>query len=293
MRMTKVLLVDPNPMSAKALSKGLAEVGYDVVTAGTGSAAVGMLEAERPDLVLSHAQAHDMDGFELFTLVRKDPTTVETPFLLVAGRNRPVALAAHEAGANLSIITGDFTLELVVERVGHILTPETGPDLTGPEARFDRSSAGSSTEPLWAALDRAAAAHQQTPSLGGGFAGSLDVIDLAEVTQAVALGRKTGRLDVSMAAGAAVILFDNGRVVHAEYAERVGEQAFAAIISASQQEPHARFRFSRMDRADVLGGPKTITRTVEQVLLDIAVGIDEGGQKTHLERASPGQRADS
>jgi hypothetical protein len=49
-----------------------------------------------------------------------------------------------------------------------------------------------------------------------------------------------------------------------------------------------------MDRADVSDGPKTITRTVEQVLLDIAVGIDEGGQKTsHLERASPGQRANS
>ena len=292
MRMTKVLLVDPNPKSAETLSKRLAEVGYNVVTAASGSGAVGMLEAERPDLVLSHAHVHDMDGFELFTLVRKDATTMETPFLLIAGRNRPVALAAQEAGANLSIITGDVTLELVVERVGHLLTPETGPDLQ-PETLFDRGGARSA-EPLWAALDRAAAGHQETLSLGVGFAGSLDVIDLAEVTQAVALGRKTGRLDVSLAAGEAAILFDNGRLVHAEFSGRAGEQAFATIIAASQREPHARFRFSRMDRADVSSGPRTISRTVEQVLLDIAVGIDEGGQKTpHLERASPGQRADS
>ncbi len=290
MRMTKVLLIDSDPKRAGALSKRLVEVGYDVVVAATGRAAVGMLEAERPDLVLSHAHVHDMDGFELFTLVRKDPTTMETPFLLIAGRNRPVALAAQEAGANLSIIAGDFSHELVVERVGHLVAPARGTMLDRPDTVFERTG---STEPLWAALDRAAAAHQEMPSLGGGFAGSLDVIDLAEVTQAVALGRKTGRLDVSLASGEALILFDNGRVVHARCDGHEGEAAFAAIISASQREPHARFRFSRMDRPDVLHAPRTITRTVEQVLLDIAVGIDEGGQKAPgLERASPGPRAD-
>ena len=58
--------------------------------------------------------------------------------------------------------------------------------------------------------------------------------------------------------------------------------------SSSQREPDARFRFSRMDHADVSGGPRTITRTVEQVLLDIAVGIDEGEEKmAHFEGASP------
>ena len=271
------------------LSKGLADVGHDVVTASSGSAAVLMLESERPDLVVSQAQANDMDGFELFTLVRKDPTTMETPFLLIAGRNRPVALAAQEAGANLIVILGDYTVELIVERVGSILTTES----VAPEALFDRDRGERTAEPLWAALDRAAAWQQETLSLGEGFAGSLVVIDLAEVTQAIALGRKTGRLDVSLAAGAATILFDNGRVVHAESSGRVGEPAFAAIIFASQREPGARFRFSRMDHTDMSGGPRTITRTVEQVLLDIAVGIDEGEEKmAHFEGASPGQRAD-
>src|SRR5262245_30925027 len=283
MRMTKVLLVDPDPGSAQTLSKGLADVGHDVVTASSGSAAVLMLEAERPDLVVSHAQAHDMDGFELFTLVRKDPTTMETPFLLIAGRNRPVALAAQEAGANLSVIIGDYTLELIVERVASLLATESVPI----EAIIDRVGTGRTAEPLWAALDRAAAWQQEMFSLGEGFAGSLDVIDLAEVTQAIALGRKTGRLDVSLAAGAATILFDSGRVVHAESSGYVGEPAFATIISASQRE-HARFRFSRMDQADISGEPRTITRTVEQVLLDIAVGIDEDGEKmAHFEGASP------
>ena len=243
------------------------------MTAATGLAAVGMLEAERPDLVVSQAHAQDMDGFELFTLVRKDPTTMETPFLLIAGRNRPVALAAQESGSNVSVILGDCTLDLILERVGCILAT----DSVRHEALFDRDGPVRAAEPLWAALDRATAWQQETFALGEGFAGSLDVIDLAEVTQAIALGRKTGRLDVSLAAGAAMIVFANGRVVHAESSGRVGEPAFAAIITASQHEPDARFRFNRMDHAEISGAPRTITRTVEQVLLDIAVGIDEGG----------------
>jgi len=283
MRMTKVLLVDPDPRSAELLSTGLADAGHDVAIASSGASAVAVLEVERPDLVVSHAQVHDMDGFELFTLVRQDATIMETPFLLIAGRNRPVALAAQEAGANLSVILGDYTLELVLERVESILTTESAP----PEV-FARDGAERTAEPLWAALDRATAWQREALSFGKGFAGSLDVIDLAEVSQAVALGRKTGRLDVSLAAGTATILFDNGRVVHAESSGRVGEPAFAAIISTSQREPDARFRFSRMDHADVSGGPRTITRTVEQVLLDIAVGIDEGEEKmAHFEGASP------
>src|SRR5215813_12444899 len=133
MRMMKVLLVDPDPTSSRLLTKGFTDVGHNVVTASTGSAAVGMLEAERPDLVVSHAHVRDMDGFELFTLVRKDPTTMETPFLLIAGRNRPVALAAQEAGANLSVILGDFSHELVVERVGHLVAPARGTGSDRPE----------------------------------------------------------------------------------------------------------------------------------------------------------------
>jgi hypothetical protein len=91
--------------------------------------------------------------------------------------------------------------------------------------------------PVCGAACRAMAWQRETLSPGEGFAGSLDVIDLAEVTQAIALGRKTGRLQ-SLAASAATIL-DNGRVVP-PITGRV-EPAFAAIIP-HPSEPDARFR---------------------------------------------------
>ena len=40
-----------------------------------------MLEWECPDVIVSSAKVQDMDGYELFTLVRGHPTTLDTPFL--------------------------------------------------------------------------------------------------------------------------------------------------------------------------------------------------------------------
>jgi CheY-like chemotaxis protein len=267
MRSAKVLIVDADPVTRTSLSQALASVGYLVATAGTGSSAVAMLEVERPDLVVSLAQVQDMDGYELFTLVRKDPTTMDSPFLLLAGRDRPVALAASEAGVNMTVMTGEFTPEGVVERVVGILKPGTTRDMR-PPVTVEPTGA-----PLWMAFDHRSPRPSAT---GADFEGSLDVIDLTEVAQAVALGRKTGRLVVSMEAGQGTILFERGRMMHAEFCGRTGEGAFGAIVSASQHEPHGWFRFNRMDPTEVGHGPRTVSRSVEQLLLSIAVRLDEG-----------------
>ena len=213
---------------------------------------------------------------------------MDTPFLLLAGRDRPIALAAAEAGAEMTV-TGDFTFEMVVGGVKDLLAGARNPR---PATSVEASAGPRSTGPLWAALD-AIGPRSPAAGLDAAFQGSLDVMDLAEVTQAIALGGKTGTLVVSLTAGDGNILFENGRVIHAAFRGRTGEQAFAAIVSSSQREPDAHFRFSRADRAELALGPKTISRSVEQLLLSIAVGIDEsetGGGP--LENAAPARRAD-
>src|SRR4030095_16897288 len=66
------------------------------------------------------AKVQDMDGYELFTMVRRDPATKDTPFLLLAGRDRPIARAATEAGVDMTV-TGDFTLATVMQRIRELL----------------------------------------------------------------------------------------------------------------------------------------------------------------------------
>lgn len=267
----KVLVADADDERRTALEKSLIEAGYEVAVAPSGSFVVTMLEWERPDVVVSCAEVGDMNGYELFTEVRKDPTTIDTPFLLLAGRNRPIALAAAEAGVD-RIVAGEFTIDTIVKGVEELLT--RGID-ESEEARraSDAPSPGRSPQPLWQAIDAAGAVPTMTSA--GAFQGSLGAMDLPEVTQALALGGKTGCLKVSLTGGQGAILFENGRIVHAGFRGLTGEEAFAALISAAQGQPQAGFCFNRADRVDVARVPRTISRSVDQLLLSIAAGIDE------------------
>lgn len=269
--MAKVLIVDANPDTRAALNQALIEANYEVVIAADGAAALGMLEWEQPELILSAAKFDDMDGFQLLTRVREDPAAAGAVFVLLAGHNRPIALAAAEAGADMTI-TGEFTLSSVVSRIGDLLAQRGSAE---PRATMAALGGGPrSTEPLWAALDAAGASgsvSQGTP----GFTGSLSAMDLTELVQALSLGGKTGHLSVELAMGEAVVVLEGGRVVHAGFRGLTGEGAFAALVSAAQRESNARFRFTRAERGDLEQFPRTMSRTAEQLLLSIAVGIDE------------------
>jgi hypothetical protein len=253
-----------------------------------------MLEWEQPDLIVSYAKVQDMDGYELFTMVRRDPATKDTPFLLLAGRDRPIALAATEAGVDMTV-TGDFTLATVMTRVQELLG-----DVSVSAPPKLRSEPPPARPPAVAAVPMPAAAAPPAPAppakplveaARSSFQGSLGVMDLTELTQVISLGVKTGELHLSLSKGEGVILFEAGRVVHAEFAERSGEPAFAAMVAASQCEGEARFCFNRADREAMAGRPRTISRTVEQLLLSVAQEMDEMSQRAAGGREPAATRA--
>ncbi len=288
--MAKILVVDANQQSRGALVQALLEAGYEVASADGGGAALGMLEWEQPDLVVATARFGDMDGFELLTRLRRDPTGRETPFVLLAAHNRPIALAAAEAGADMTI-TGEYTLPSVVSRIGDLLAQRNSQDGPGRAGLWAASGTTGSSEPLWAALDTAQPLGSVAPTTPG-FSGSLNAMDVTELIQALSVGGKTGSLVISLAAGEATVVLEAGFVVHAAYSGRTGEQAFGALVAAAQRESEARFRFSLADRQGLGQVPRTLSRTAEQLLLSIAVGIDErtgepsplateGGHSTH------------
>jgi len=298
----KVLVVDANQDSRAALAHALTEAGYEAAVATSGSFALTMLEWEQPDLIVSYAKVQDMDGYELFTMVRRDPATKDTPFLLLAGRDRPIALAATEAGVDMTV-TGDFTLATVMLRVQELLgdTPTPMPAKLRSEPAPAASKAPVKmparppvVPPAPVPAPAAAPAPPAKPTVEASrssFQGSLGVMDLTELTQVISLGVKTGELHLSLSKGEGIILFEAGRVVHAEFAERSGEAAFAAMVAASQREGEARFCFNRADREAVAGRPRTISRTVEQLLLSVAQEIDESSERAAQGREPAATRA--
>jgi CheY-like chemotaxis protein len=298
----KVLVVDANQDSRAALAHALTEAGYEAAVATSGSFALTMLEWEQPDLIVSYAKVQDMDGYELFTMVRRDPATKDTPFLLLAGRDRPIALAATEAGVDMTV-TGDFTLATVMTRVQELLgdtpTPmpaklRSEPAPAASKAPVKMPARPPAVPPAPVPTPAAAPAPPAKPTVEASrssFQGSLGVMDLTELTQVISLGVKTGELHLSLSMGEGIILFEAGRVVHAEFAERSGEPAFAAMVAASQREGEARFCFNRADREAVAGRPRTISRTVEQLLLSVAQEIDESSERAAEGREPAATRA--
>lgn len=286
----KVLVVDANQDSRVALAHALAEAGYEAAVATSGSFALTMLEWEQPDLIVSYAKVQDMDGYELFTMVRRDPATKDTPFLLLAGRDRPIALAATEAGVDMTV-TGDFTLATVMSRIKELLgdAPPAAP-VRRPEPPAAKGPAKMPARPPAAPATPAPGKSAAEPGRSS-FQGSLGVMDLTELTQVISLGVKTGELLLSLSGGEGSILFEAGRVVHAQFAGKTGEPAFGAMVGASQREGEARFCFNRRDREALAGQPRTISRSVEQLLLSVAQEMDEKTQGADGHREAAASRA--
>jgi CheY-like chemotaxis protein len=111
----------------------------------------------------------------------------------------------------------------------------------------------------------------------GTFQGSLEVMELADLTQAIAGGGKSGRLILALPQGGGLILFEKGRVVHAEYCNAVGEEAFGALLAACQADGAGRFCFLPSPAGEASGLPRTIDKPVDRLLLSSAAAIDEKG----------------
>jgi two-component system, sensor histidine kinase and response regulator len=113
----RILIVDDQPANLHVVSTLLARHGYDVNTAADGRAALGMLQSQKPDLVLLDMLMPGMDGFELLAEIRRDPALSQLPvvFLTVA-QDRDLLLRAFEAGA-VDYVTKPFMPEELLARV--------------------------------------------------------------------------------------------------------------------------------------------------------------------------------
>ncbi|HYS18321.1 MAG TPA: DUF4388 domain-containing protein [Candidatus Binatia bacterium] len=251
--MPRVLLIDPDREALAAMQAALGRAGFDDVPAVTsGSFALTMLERNRPDLIVSRVGVPDIDGYELCAIVRKDPSMTGVLFLLLAspGDEAPEEMLEEKPDQTLA---GDLPIAAIVSEVASLLG-RRAPAAVAPR------------EPTPPAAQ---------PDGAHGLRGSLGVMELPDITQAIALGSKTGQLLVTLPSGRGIIAFDRGRVVHAEFFGLIGETAFAALLVAAHGEANGTFVFNPLDAA-AANGAKTIHRDLKQLLLSAAAEIDEG-----------------
>lgn len=99
-RRPHILVVDDEPHNRELVEAMLTPEGYDVVCVEDGMAALRMVDAQPPDLILLDVMMPHVNGFEVCRRIKADPETARIPVvLLTALTDRASLERGLEAGA--------------------------------------------------------------------------------------------------------------------------------------------------------------------------------------------------
>lgn len=125
----KILVAEDDPEARDLLVLLLGSREYDVLVAGDGVEALGLLRRERPDLLITDIVMPRMDGYELVRQLREDETTARTPVIFCSAsyHEREVRAMAQTLGV-LTTLAKPYdvrTVHSVVEQA--LQAPEAKP----------------------------------------------------------------------------------------------------------------------------------------------------------------------
>ena len=118
----RALVVDDEPISARAVSSALHRAGFNVVTLHESVVALVKLGKENFDLILLDIMMPGLDGLELCKRVRELPRYQQTPIIFVTGQADFLDRAdTIRSGGNDLIAKPFLPIELAVKAVTHWL----------------------------------------------------------------------------------------------------------------------------------------------------------------------------
>jgi two-component system phosphate regulon response regulator PhoB len=113
--MVRVLVVDGDPAVRASLTSALSGAGHDVESASSGTAALALARASRPQIVIFDLALTDIGGLELARSIRRDVTTGAPLLVVLSAQNgEDVRVAAFEAGVDDYVAKPHSTRELLL-----------------------------------------------------------------------------------------------------------------------------------------------------------------------------------
>jgi len=116
-----ILIVEDNRTQAEYLRHILEKKGHQVMVSTNGIEALEMIEAEKPDLILTDVMMPDMDGYKLCETIKNHKRYHDIPVILVTHLYSPVdVIRGLEAGADNFIIK-PYDPESIFSRIAGIM----------------------------------------------------------------------------------------------------------------------------------------------------------------------------
>lgn len=116
----KILAIDDTPENLRLVEALLAPQGYAVVTAASGTEALALLDAERPDLLLVDLVMPGMNGFEVTKAVRAHADSRHLPVIMITATGGADLVRALEAGAD-DFVSKPFDKNELLARVKSLI----------------------------------------------------------------------------------------------------------------------------------------------------------------------------
>jgi DNA-binding response OmpR family regulator len=120
-RVPLALVVDDDPVLRVIAAESLSSIGFEVVEAETGEAALDLSEARPPDLILLDLNLPGRDGLSTCEVMRSRRALAEVPILVVTGQTDPETIdRTFEVGAT-DFISKPLDWRLVQHRVRFLM----------------------------------------------------------------------------------------------------------------------------------------------------------------------------
>lgn len=123
--MTRVLLVDDNPVVMAVYRSGLSMAGFTVDAAADGEAALAQAAATIPDVIVLDLMLPKIDGLEVLRRVRADPRLKDVPVIVFS--NSYTSDRTNEvwsAGATQVLAKATMTPKKLVDVLQAVVPPK-------------------------------------------------------------------------------------------------------------------------------------------------------------------------
>lgn len=232
MKSPTILIADDNPHIAKLLTMNLEKEGFHIIHATDGEEALRMVNAEKPDLVISDVMMPRLDGIALCQRIRTESSMPMVPFMFLTSIDADVTQKrGFRAGADHYLIKSEISRDVLVAKVN---------DMLKHVHKINQIGAPSNST----------------------FTGDLSELSLIEILQLLHIHKKSGRLTIRRPRyPEAVVTVRQGDIVHAELGEETDEKALLVMSVWKRGE----FTYEESQVTDV---PKTITSTTEDIIME-------------------------
>jgi DNA-binding response OmpR family regulator len=135
----KILVVDDNRDNREVLTRRLRKQGFEILEAESGRAALAIIEAELPDMVLLDHMMPDLSGLETLAIMRRTRSSAELPVIMVtAFHSEDMVTTALSGGAN-DFVTKPISFPILLARMAaHLARKQAETRLQATHALLDR-----------------------------------------------------------------------------------------------------------------------------------------------------------